>query len=62
MRKLQMSWEMKTDEGFQWDEDAVIMKGQEKHPIIYVAKIHKMYFLSVSLNMSNSPYRNVNFK
>jgi hypothetical protein len=51
---------MRADEGFQWDEDAVIMKGQEKHPILYVAKIHKMYFPSVSLN--NSPYRNVNFK
>jgi hypothetical protein len=60
MRKLQISWEMKADEGFQWDKNAVIMKGQEKHPIVYGAKIRKIYCPSVSLN--NSPYRNVNFK
>jgi hypothetical protein len=60
MGELQMSREMQADEGYQWHKDAIIMKEQGKHPTVYGAKIHKIYFPSVLLN--NSPYRNVNFK
>jgi hypothetical protein len=53
MGELQMSREIQADEGHQWHKDAIIMKGQGKHPIVYGAKIHKIYFHSVLLN--NSP-------